>query len=157
MTYPGRLNLENPSRDWPGDTIDSDGRVRTPIWLRGEKIEPDQMDVVHDVSLRDRYGTRINARAKPGTLFFDRMASWPVGFEEAMKEACRRHLPVDSYAIFVHGHSTGGPFVHMLCQRVANVAGIVGMENSPFGYIYQKMLNIEWPGPFNDLLIRTWR
>jgi hypothetical protein len=115
------------------------------------------MDVIRDVSLRARYGTRINARAKPGTLFYDRMAAWPVAFEEGMKEACRRHLPLESYSIFVHGHSTGGPFVHMLCQRVANIVGIVGMENSPFAYIYQKMLNIEWPGPFTDLLIRTWR
>ena len=157
MTYPGRLNFENPTREWPGDTISPDGVVRTPIWLRGETITPDQMDVIRDVSLRARYGTRINARAKPGTLFYDRMAAWPVAFEEAMKEACRRHLPPDSYSIFVHGHSTGGPFVHMLTQRVANIAGVVGMENSPFATIYQKMLDIDWPGPFTDLLIRTWR
>lgn len=157
MTYPGRLNFDNPTREWPGDTISPDGVVRTPVWLRNEKITPDQMDVVSDVSLRARYGTRINAKAKPGTVFHDRMSSWPVAFEVAMKEACRRHLPEDSFAIFVHGHSTGGPFVHMLSQRVPNIAGIVGMENSPFGYIYQRMLGIDWPGPFNDLLIRTWR
>jgi len=157
MTYPGRLNLDNPSRSWPGDTIHSDGSVRTPIWLRGEKTTPDQMDVVHDTSLRARYGTRINARARPGSVFYDRMAAWPVAFEEGMKEACRRHLEPHDFSIYVHGHSTGGPFVHMLTQRVPNIAGVVGIENSPFGYIYQQMLNIEWPGPFNDLLIRTWR
>ena len=32
MTFPGRLYLDDPSRDWPGDTIDPDGTVRTPIW-----------------------------------------------------------------------------------------------------------------------------
>jgi len=85
------------------------------------------------------------------------MAGWPVAFEVGMKTACRRHFPEDDYSIYVHGHSTGGPFVHMLTQRVTNIAGVVGMENSPFGYIYQQMLGIEWPGPFNDLLIRTWR
>src|SRR6202035_5013923 len=63
----------------------------------------------------------------------------------------------DQFVIYVHGHSTGGPFVHLLTQRVANVAGIVGIENSPFGFIYQRMIGIEWSGPFNDLLIRTWR
>jgi len=95
--------------------------------------------------------------AKPGTRFYDRMAAWPVAFEEGMKQACARHLPPDEYSIYVHGHSTGGPFAHMLTQRVENIVGVVGMENSPFAYIYQKMIGIEWPGPFNDLLIRTWR
>ena len=37
MTYPGRLYLPDPSRDWPGDTIRGDGTVRTPIWLDGRK------------------------------------------------------------------------------------------------------------------------
>jgi hypothetical protein len=31
MTFPGRLYLDDPSRDWPGDTIHPDGTVRTPI------------------------------------------------------------------------------------------------------------------------------
>src|SRR3546814_8552424 len=30
MTFPGRLYLDDPSRDWPGDTIHPDGSVRTP-------------------------------------------------------------------------------------------------------------------------------
>ncbi len=157
MTYPGRLNLNNCTREWPGDPIENDGRVRLPIWLKGEEITQDQAEIIEDYSLRERYGIRINARAKPGTRFYDRMAAWPVAFEEAMKTACGRHFPNDQYSILVHGHSTGGPFVHMLTQRVANIVGIVGMENSPFGYIYQRMLNIEWTGPFNDLLLRTWR
>ena len=157
MTYPGRLYLPDPARDWPGDTIAEDGTVRTPIWLQGEEITPDQYEVERDMSLRARYGTRLVARARPGTRFHDRMARWPVAFEDAMKTLCRDHLPADSYSIYVHGHSTGGPFVHYLTQRVANVKGVVGIENSPFAYIYQAMLGIEWTGPFNDLLIRTWR
>jgi hypothetical protein len=157
MTYPGRLYLDDASRDWPGDTIGTDGNVRTPIWLTGEHITPDQYVLEKDLSLRARYGTRLVARATPGTVFWNRMAGWPLAFEAAMKQACRDHLPESEYSIYVHGHSTGGPFVHMLTQRVENVMGVVGIENSPFAYIYQKMIGIEWDGPFNDLLIRTWR
>jgi hypothetical protein len=157
MTYPGRLYLPDPSRNWPGDTVNTDGTVRTPIWLAGETIPPDDYEVVRDQSLRARYGTRIAARAKPGTLFYDRMAAWPTAFEEGMKTICRDHFPDGEYSIYLHGHSTGGPFVHMLCQRVDNIAGVVGIENSPFGYMYQKMVGYEWPDPFNDVVIRTWR
>ena len=157
MTYPGRLYLSDPSRDWPGDTIAADGAVRTPIWLRGEDITPDQYELIEDTSLRARYGTRLLARARPGTNFYDRMASWPAAFEDAMKYFCCELLPEDLYSIYVHGHSTGGPFVHMLTQRVDNIAGVVGIENSPFANIYRAMIGYEWPGPFNDLSIRTWR
>ena len=38
MSYPGRLYLQDPSRDWPGDTMKPDGTVRTPIWKRDELI-----------------------------------------------------------------------------------------------------------------------
>jgi hypothetical protein len=157
MTYPGRLYLNDPSRNWPGDTIGADGQVRTPIWLRGEEITPDQYELIKDTSLRGRYGTRLLARARPGTIFYDRMASWPAAFEDAMKHFCRELLPGGRYSIYVHGHSTGGPFVHMLTQRVDNIVGVVGIENSPFANIYRAMIGYEWPGPFNDLAIRTWR
>jgi len=66
MTFPGRLYLNDPGRDWPGDTINSDGTVRVPIWRKGECITPDQYEVVRDTSMRLRYGTRTVARAKPG-------------------------------------------------------------------------------------------
>ena len=92
MTFPGRLYLDDPSRDWPDDTIHADGTVRTPIWLKGEHITPDQYEVVRDTSMRLRYGTRTVARAKPGTIFYDRMAAWPVAFEAGMKDAMRRHF-----------------------------------------------------------------
>ncbi len=157
MTYPGRLYLPDPSRDWPGDTIRSDGSVRTPIWKQGEAVARDEYEVVHDRSMRARHGIRTCARARPGTRFHARMASWPLAFETAMKQACRTFFPDTTYSIYLHGHSTGGPFVNMLSQRVKNIAGVIGIENSPFGYIYQRMAGIVWKGPFNDLLIRNWR
>ena len=122
------------SRDWPDDTIHADGTVRTPIWQTGEYVTPDQYELVKDTGKRMKYGTRTSARAKPGTRFYDRMASWPVAFEEGMKEACRRHFPVGEFSVYVHGHSTGGPYVSMLTQRVPNIAGVIAIENSSFGY-----------------------
>jgi hypothetical protein len=66
--------------------------------------------------------------------------------------------------------------VSMLSQRVANVAGVIALENSSFGYINERkhmwgghVGRIEgyvqvapktaqgWNDPFNDLYIRTWR
>ena len=176
MTFPGRLYLDDPSRDWPGDTIKHDGTVRTPIWLAGEHVTPDQYELVRDASKRMKYGVRTHARAKPGTRFYDRMASWPVAFEEGMKEACRRQFPGGEYSIYVHGHSTGGPYVSMLTQRVPNIAGVLAIENSTFGYINERKhqwgghvgkiegyaavaakTDESWQDPFNDLYIRTWR
>ncbi len=175
MTYPGRLYLENPDRRWPGDTIRADGSVRTPIWLQGETIDADQYQVVEDTSMRRLYGTRTIARARQGTMFFDRLAGWPAAFEDGMKEACRRHLGSD-YAVLLHGHSTGGPFVAMLSQRVPNVIGVLAIENSPFGYMQEEARlftsNIERRAAgmrerslaearrtdrFDELTIRTWR
>jgi hypothetical protein len=175
FTFPGRLYLDDPSRDWPGDTINADGTVRTPIWCAGEHITPDQYDLVRDLTKRMKYGTRTHARAKPGTRFHERMAAWPAAFEEAMKEACRRHFPPADFSVFVHGHSTGGPFVSMLSQRVDNIAGVFAFENSSFGYIneqkhiwgghvgkiegYERIATTgdSWKDPFNDLYIRTYR
>src|SRR4051812_32607050 len=175
MTFPGRLYLDDPSRDWPGDTINPDGTVRTPIWLKGEHITPDQYEVVRDTTMRMRYGTRTVARAKPGTIFYERMAAWPVAFEQGMKDAMRRHFPEGDYSIYLTGHSTGGPMVFFISQRVPNVAGMIAVENSPFGFIQEEQHN--WSGalgkvtgfervtktkaprtdPFNELYIRTWR
>jgi len=175
MTFPGRLFLDDPSRDWPGDTINTNGTVRTPLWLKGEHITPDQYEVVRDTSMRMRYGTRTVARAKPGTIFYDRMAAWPVAFEAGMKDAMRRHFPPGEFSVYLTGHSTGGPMVFMISQRVPNVAGMIAVENSPFGFIQEEQHN--WSGalgkvagharvattkapradPFNELYIRTWR
>ena len=63
------------------------------------------------------------------------MAGWPAAFERGGIEAMTRNMPEDEYSIYVHGHSTGGPFVFMLSQRVPNVAGVMAIENSAFGYI----------------------
>ncbi len=165
MTFPGRLYLPDPSRNWPGDTIRADGAVRTPIWLRGEEITPDQYEVVEDKeeSRRRRWGTLILACAKEGTVFYDRMAGWPMAFEEGGKELLRRHLPEGEFSIYAHGRSTGGPFAMLFSQRVPNLVGILGMESSPFGMLYGAMIRsvqeIEetWGAGFNCLRIRSWR
>lgn len=174
-TFPGRFYFPDPSRDWPDDTIHVDGTVRTPIWRQGEVITPDQYDVVKDRSMRNRYGTRTLARAKPDSNFFFRMAAWPAAFEEGMLEANRRHFPADDFSVYGQGHSTGGPFICMLSQRIPNMTGVCATEHSPFGYLccerdqwggdmgkisgYEK---VEKEGkarsdPFNELYIRTWR
>jgi hypothetical protein len=173
-TFPGRLYLPDPSRNWPGDTIHPDGTVRTPIWQDGEFVSPDDYDVIKDQKQRLRDGTRTLARAKPGTRFYDRMAAWPAAMEVGMVEAARRHLAEPEYSVYVHGHSTGGPIVSMLSQRIPNCAGNLAAESSPFGVI--NAAKYAWaptgkvdgyertsaPGKarydlFNDLYIRTWR
>jgi len=173
-TFPGRFYLPDPSRDWPGDTIHPDGTVRTPIWKQGEEIAPDEYEVVEDTSMRDRYGTRTLARAKPGSNFYFRMAAWPAAFEEGMIEANRRHFPAGEYSVYGQGHSTGGPFICMLSQRIPNMAGVLATEHSPYGFL--AAARDTWGGdlgkigdyktkkkskprsdPFYDLYIRTWR
>src|SRR5919106_5501971 len=174
-TFPGRFYFPDASRDWPDDTIHADGTVRMPIWQQGEVITPDQYEVVKDPSMRNRYGTRTLARAKPDTSFYYRMAAWPAAFEEGMIEANRRHFPASEFSVYAQGHSTGGPFICMLSPRIPNMAGVCATEHSPFGYL--SMGRDEWGGdmgkitgyekvekkgkartdPFNELYIRTWR
>lgn len=160
-TFPGRLYLDDNTRDWPGDTINADGTVRTPIWKRGEVITPDQYDVRIDESMRARYGRRTVARARPGTIFLDRLAASPIAMEEACKASMKRHFPEDEFSIYVHGHSTGGPLQFMNSQRVPNIEGVLAIENSAFGYV--NAAKHAWAGlkqrvdPFEELAIRTWR
>lgn len=175
-TFPGRLYLEDPSRDWPGDTIGLDGTVRTPIWLEGEAITPDQYELVTDSSNRARSGIRTLARALPGTTFYYRMAAWPAAMETGMVEANRRHFPEEEFSVYFQGHSTGGPMVSMLSQRVPNCGGVLAAENSPFGVVNEQ--KHAWGGtlgkigdyardttrglegksdPFNELYLRSWR
>lgn len=160
-TFPGRLYLDDDSRDWPGDTINPDGTVRTPIWKRGEYVTPDQYDVHQDESMRARYGRRTMAKARSGTRFKDRLAASPIALEAACKTAMNRHFPEDEFSIYVHGHSTGGPLQFMMSQRVPNIEGVLAIENSPFGYI--NAAKHAWAGlsqrsdPFDELAIRSWR
>jgi hypothetical protein len=91
------------------------------------------------------------------------MAAWPAAFEEGGRELLRRHLPEGEFSIYAHGHSTGGPMSMILSQRVANIAGIIGMESSPFGALYGEMtrriqgIEEPWETDFNCLRIRSWR
>jgi len=177
MSYPGRHAFHTASRDWPDDNVNDDGSVRTPIWLRGETIGRDEYDVIYDTGQRPRYGTRRLAKAKPGTNFYYRMAAWPLALEAGGVAAMQKHFPADEYSVYVHGHSTGGPLVNMLSQRAPNVAGVLAIENSPFGYIYRaqaawggqlgKIGDYDVPSetillpsrsdPFDELYIRSWR
>src|SRR5262249_27569707 len=132
-TFPGRFYFPDASHDWPGDTIHADGTVRTPLWKQGEAITPDQYDVVKDPSMRNRYGTRTLARAKPDTNFYYRMAAWPAAFEEGMIEANRRHFPEREFSVYAQGHSTGGPFICMLSQRIPPPSGVCCRKNPTDG------------------------
>lgn len=160
LTYPGQLYLLDSSRAWPGDTINPDGTARTPIWQVERTITSDQYELIEEKSdpkLRARHGTFFLLRAKEGTEFYFRLAACPMVYEEAMKAVCHRNFPADEYSVYVHGHSTGGPQVHSLLQRMDNIAGLVGTESSPFGYIFSRMLGYTWPFPFNYMTLRTWR
>jgi hypothetical protein len=157
MTFPGRFYFHHAERDWPGDVENPGGTARTPLWSRETNITPDQYTIVQDTSKRADYGTLVSLSAKEGTEFYHRMAAWPVAFEQAVKEAARRHFPEEEFSIYVHGHSTGGPFAMMASQRVANIAGLLGWGSSPFGWMYPLVSGDDWNFPFNQLRLRTWR
>ena len=116
-----------------------------------------QYSVVRDQSKREDYGTLVSLAAKEGTEFFHRMAAWPVAFENAVQETARRQFPESEFSIYIHGHSTGGPFAMMASQRVANIAGLIGYGSSPFGWMYPLISGDDWEFPFNQLRLRTWR
>ena len=157
ITFPGRFYFLDPDRDWPGDVETGDGSARTPLWTKESQINNDQYTVVQDISKRQNYGTIISLSAKPGTEFFYRMAAWPVAFEEAIKETARRQFADREFSIYIHGHSTGGPFAMMASQRVSNIAGLLGYGSSPFGWMYPLVSGDDWEFPFNQLRLRTWR
>jgi hypothetical protein len=176
-TFPGRFYFDNDEHDWPGDTIEADGSVRTPIWQRGERIGPDEYEIITHTSNRDKWGRRTFARAKPGSNFYNRMAAWPAAFEESFVAASAQFLPSAEYTIYGTGHSTGGPFMCMLSQRIPNFAGLLAMENSTFGYtkVWQpgqannkavELSDVDTENSdlmryrfcqWNELYIRTWR
>ena len=157
MTFPGRFYFLDPSRDWPGDVESEDGSARTPLWSKETRITKDQYSIVQDTSKRAEYGTLVSLSAKEGTEFFYRMAAWPAAFEEAIKQTACRQFPVDEFTIYMHGHSTGGPFAMMASQRVANVEGLLGYGSSPFGRMYPLVTGDDWQFPFHQLRLRTWR
>jgi hypothetical protein len=175
MSCLGRYNLNDPSRDWPGQTHYPDGTARTPIWKAGETVAREEYELAQDMSLRMQYGTRFVVRAKPDTPFWHRMASWPIAFDEGMRALCAKHFPQPTYSIYVHAHSAGGSLGCILMQRVPNVAGAIAMEDSPFGYInvardalsggmgrvagYEppKVEKVRRKDPFNELYLYDWR
>ncbi len=165
MSFPGRIYLHDPSRDWPDDTMKPDGSLRTPIFKEGLVIAKDQYEVVEDQSMRPKYATVILACAKEETEFYHRMAAYPMAFEEAGKAMMGRHFPADEYSIYIHGHSAGGPWAFMFTQRVENISGVVGMETSPFGAIYRIQSRpsgnpygkTQGELPFNCLKVHNWR
>jgi hypothetical protein len=157
LSFPGRFYFLDPTRDWPGDVDNGDGSARTPLWSKETRITKDQYTIVQDASKRKEYGTLISLAAKDGTEFYHRMAAWPAAFEAAIIETARRQFPEGEYSIYIHGHSTGGPFAMMASQRVANVAGLVGYGSSPFGWMYPLVSGDDWDFPFNRLRLRTWR
>ena len=85
------------------------------------------------------------------------MAAWPVAFEDAVKESAQRQFAESEFSIYIHGHSTGGPFAMMASQRVQNIAGLLGYGSSPFGWMYPLISGDDWEFPFNQLRLRTWR
>jgi hypothetical protein len=161
LSYPGRYNFSTPNADWPGDTIDvAAGTARIPQWTVDQAIMPDQYQLISDRSnpvYRAKWGTLYFLEAKEGTEFYDRLAAWPMAFEEAMIAVCQRNFPADEFSIYAHGHSTGGPFVHILLQRVENIAGLLGMESSQWGFLYPLMLDMTWDFPFHYFTLRSWR
>jgi pimeloyl-ACP methyl ester carboxylesterase len=157
LTFPGRFYFANADHDWPGDVENPDGSARTPLWTKETKITKDQYTVVHDTSKRENYGTLVSLAAQDGTEFYHRMAAWPVAFEQAVKETAQRQFSDGEFSIYIHGHSTGGPFAMMASQRVPNIAGLVGWGSSPFGWMYPLISGDDWEFPFNQLRLRTWR
>ena len=57
MSYPGRLYLLDPSRNWPGLPLEADGRVRVPIWNKDVPIK--EGTEFYNRILRDRIGARL--------------------------------------------------------------------------------------------------
>lgn len=157
MTFPGRFYFHDADRDWPGDVENADGSARTPLWTKETDITKDQYTIAQDTSKREDYGTLISLAAKEGSEFYHRMAAWPVAFEQAIKETAAREFPVGDFSIYIHGHSTGGPFAMMASQRVSNIAGLVGYGSSPFGWMFPLISGDDWQFPFNQLRLRTWR
>ena len=154
MTFPGRFYFSDPSRDWPGDVEYDDGTARSPLWSKETRITKDQYTIVQNTSKRKDYGTLVSLSAKEGTEFFYRMAAWPAAFEEAVKETARRQFSESEFSIYIHGHSTGGPFAMMASQRISNIAGLLGYGSSPFGWMYPLISGDDWEFPFNQLRLR---
>ena len=81
-----------------------------------------------------------------------RTADFLPAFEEGMIEANRRHFPEKDFSVYGQGHSTGGPFICMLSQRIPNMAGVCATEHSPFGYLCSG--RDQWGGDMGKIIGR---
>jgi hypothetical protein len=164
VSYPGHFHWDSENHDWPGTPEDDGtGHPRLPLFDRQNPIGHDEYDLVVDKDeeeVRLHRGTSFFLAARPGTQFWHRMAAWPLAYETAFITACERNFPVGDYSLYLNGASTGGPFAHLLLQRMPNVVGLIGMETSAWGEIKKDTIDPGAGGerfPFNYLTLRTWR
>jgi len=164
VSYPGHYHWEGASHDWPGTPRDDGtGKPRLPQFDRQNPIGHDEYDLVSNsevVEVRQHRGTSFFLAARPGTQFWHRQAAWPLAYETAFLASCQRNFPEDEFSVYLHGASTGGPFAHMLLQRVPNGGGLIGMETSAWGAMKVKTIEPDAGGerwPFNYMTLRTWR
>lgn len=163
VSYPGHWYWDSETHDWPGTPQDDGtGHPRLPQYDRQNPIGHDEYDLVSDdaFEVRQHRGTSFFLAARPGTQFWHRQAAWPLAYEMAFLHSCEKNFPADEYSVYLHGHSTGGPFAHMLLQRVPNGEGLIGMESSAWGALKVKTIDPNAGGerfPFNYVTLRTWR
>ena len=111
------LSLTYPGHHPPGGTWTVPITERQPIYLLDQSLPAEE---VHDRNLKCTFNVILQGA---GFLVDEHLAG-------------RRLL--------AFGHSTGGPFVHTLMQRVENVRGLIGIENSPFGLLYHKIKTVSF-------------
>lgn len=163
VSYLGHWYWDNDTHDWPGTPQDDGtGHARLPQYDRQNPIGHDEYDLVEDkvFEVRQHRGTSFFLAAKPGTQFWHRLAAWPLAYETAFMASCARNFPVGEYSVYMHGASTGGPFAHMLLQRVPNAVGLIGLESSAWGALKVKTIEPDAGGerfPFHYMTLRTWR
>lgn len=164
VSYPGHWHWEGDTHDWPGTPQDDGtGQPRLPQYDRQNPIGHDEYDLVTDkeeAEVRLHRGTSFFLAARPGTQFWHRQAAWPLAYETAFLTSCARNFPPDEYSVYLHGASTGGPFAHMLLQRVPNGVGLIGLESSAWGALKVQTIDPGAGGerfPFNYMTLRTWR
>jgi len=156
MTFPGRLYLLDPSRDWPGDTLNPDGTARTPLWTKETHITPDQYEVVKDVSKRKKYGTFISLAAKEEPNF---ITEWlPArrfrrGNERNLSASSVRRPAFDLRPWPFNRR----PYGDDRNTTIPNIMGVLGYGSNLLANMVHQTTGDTWDFPFNYLRLRTWR